>query len=517
MDNVIVGAETKLHALLASETEVQAPRLEESSLLFHITAGVYHGGLPLRECLDSRSVPASSFPRWNNECLQFSSLRLSNLPRAARLCLTVWATRGTARAPIGWVNVQLFDYQHELRTGRLSLPLWFNEEANPIGTCVSNSASMTLLYLELDAYDLPVVFPTESLDRPLFDVEPSKIEEDAGMLRAELAAVAALAKRDSLYQLNSEERALIWKFRRQLVASRRGLTKLIVSCPYDSYSDVQEMYRILAAWPPMRPLDALELLDARYADARVRSYAVERLDLLTDAQLQDYLLQLVQVLKYEPYHDSALARFLVRRALRNSRIGHVLFWFLKGEMHVQEITERYGLLLEAYLRGVPNFRKELAKQTNMLVVLEETARAIKQKEASEMIDTLHKGLSRLQFPEPLQLPLSPMFQVQSLSVSKCKYMDSKKKPLWLEFTNPDPDGSAIKVIFKEGDDLRQDMLTLQMIRIMDRLWRNHGLDLQMSPYGCARLLFGVLPIFVCAPSVRVCCGDGAIFSFSSIH
>ena len=28
------------------------------------------------------------------------------------------------------------------------------------------------------------------------------------------------------------------------------------------------------------------------------------------------------------------------------------------------------------------------------------------------------------------------------------------------------------------------MLTLQMIRIMDRLWKNAGLDLKMNPYGC---------------------------------
>lgn len=44
-------------------------------------------------------------------------------------------------------------------------------------------------------------------------------------------------------------------------------------------------------------------------------------------------------------------------------------------------------------------------------------------------------------------------------------MASKKKPLWLEFKCADPtalSNETIGIIFKHGDDLRQDMLILQV-------------------------------------------------------
>jgi len=44
-------------------------------------------------------------------------------------------------------------------------------------------------------------------------------------------------------------------------------------------------------------------------------------------------------------------------------------------------------------------------------------------------------------------------------------------------------GKNMNVIFKMGDDLRQDMLTLQMFRIMDKLWKKNNLDLMLNPYG----------------------------------
>jgi len=63
-------------------------------------------------------------------------------------------------------------------------------------------------------------------------------------------------------------------------------------------------------------------------------------------------------------------------------------------------------------------------------------------------------------------------------------MDSAKLPLWLVFKNADESGSDVYVIFKAGDDLRQDVLTLQTLRLMDKLWKQEGLDLRLQTYGC---------------------------------
>ena len=57
------------------------------------------------------------------------------------------------------------------------------------------------------------------------------------------------------------------------------------------------------------------------------------------------------------------------------------------------------------------------------------------------------------------------------------------------------------LIYKTGDDLRQDQLVVQLFELMDGLLKRENLDLRLTPYRCA------------APSCP--CGPGLIGSRSS--
>ena len=78
-------------------------------------------------------------------------------------------------------------------------------------------------------------------------------------------------------------------------------------------------------------------------------------------------------------------------------------------------------------------------------------------------------------------------KVAGVRIEECSVKDSKKKPLWLAFINAGADAATrptIRVIFKSGDDLRQDQLTLQILTIMKTLWLKAGLDLMVQDYKC---------------------------------
>jgi phosphatidylinositol kinase/protein kinase (PI-3 family) len=80
--------------------------------------------------------------------------------------------------------------------------------------------------------------------------------------------------------------------------------------------------------------------------------------------------------------------------------------------------------------------------------------------------------------------LDPRLEVDSFDVEHCKVLSSATVPLWLAWRNAET-GACEQVIVKIGDDLRQDLLTLQMMKNFDCWWKEEAaLDLKLKLYRC---------------------------------
>jgi len=155
-----------------------------------------------------------------------------------------------------------------------------------------------------------------------------------------LAALHRVLSADALSVMAAEDKQLLWEYRHWARGHPHALCKVLLCVDWTSRDQELEMLSIMQEWEPLSHQDALGLLDACYAHADVRSHAVAALASIDDDYLLGTMLQLTQALKYEPYHMSSLAMFLLQRALQNRLIGHRFFWYLKAEIHQIEIRER---------------------------------------------------------------------------------------------------------------------------------------------------------------------------------
>uniref|UniRef100_A0A667WL31 phosphatidylinositol-4,5-bisphosphate 3-kinase n=1 Tax=Myripristis murdjan TaxID=586833 RepID=A0A667WL31_9TELE len=456
-------------------------------------AGLFHGSELLCKVVTSSEVAVCSEPLWDQK-LEFD-INVADLPRMSRLCFALYAViekakkpRGTkkknkkADCPIAWVNTMVFDYKDQLKTGEFLLSTWpsvpgaLNDLLNPMGTVEKNPNVDS-------AAGLLIRFPNIR-PHPLYYPPHDKVLNPKHLY----LSLKEIMDNKNYTEFFEDEKELLWKLRAE-VRDRypESLSKLLLITKWNKREDVAQMLSLLRNWPDLPALHALELLDYSFPDPTVRAFTIRCLRKLSDDELLQYLIQLVQVLKYESYLDCDLTTFLLERALSNKRIGHFLFWHLRSEMHVSSVSLRFGLILEAYCRGNIYHIKVLSKQVNALGKMRALSDFVKtgsQKMTAEDLKLCIRQESYLEALSDLLSPLNPSIILSEICADKCRFMDSKMKPLWLMYKNQWVQGDMVGIIFKNGDDLRQDMLTLQMIQLMENLWKKEGLDLRMIPYGC---------------------------------
>uniref|UniRef100_A0A665XAV2 Uncharacterized protein n=1 Tax=Echeneis naucrates TaxID=173247 RepID=A0A665XAV2_ECHNA len=336
-----------------------------------------------------------------------------------------------------------------------------------------------------------VDFPTSSFEVRFSTPSPADFCPQYDFSR--LDTISQIQLQDVLHKkaffwLTAEDKRLLWEKKAFCQSESAALPLVLASAPCWEWACLPDIYALLRQWACLGHLDALGLLHASFPDQELRRTAVQWMDSISDPELLDFLPQLVQALKYECYLDSSLVRFLLRRAIGDIRVAHYLFWLLKDNLQDSQFSGRYQHLLAALLCCVGRgLRDEFDRQCWLISILSKVAHKVRDTTPSnrqvgkEGLDEMKQFFS---MNSTCRLPLNPALVVKGINIQSCSFFNSNAVPLKLSFQNLDPLGDNINVIFKSGDDLRQDMLTLQMIRIMNKIWIQEGLDMRMVIFKC---------------------------------
>lgn len=92
------------------------------------------------------------------------------------------------------------------------------------------------------------------------------------------------------------------------------------------------------------------------------------------------------------------------------------------------------------------------------------------------------------FEKPYPIPIAPHLLAKGAIKDKCSVFVSAMAPLLMTFTVENKDGGAQEknktypIMYKNGDDVRQDQLVLQLIAYMDELLKQVNQDLKFTAY-----------------------------------
>mmetsp|Transcript_13130 Transcript_13130/g.39692 ORF Transcript_13130/g.39692 Transcript_13130/m.39692 type:complete len:931 (-) Transcript_13130:84-2876(-) len=294
--------------------------------------------------------------------------------------------------------------------------------------------------------------------------------------------------------LTVKESDMLWRFRYYLKDYANALTRFLKSVEWQDPKIAAAAIDILNQWEPIPFSAALELLTPSFKQPEVRAYAVSRLEPATDDQLLSFLLQLVQALRHEYGDESPLFSFLVRRAQRTKEVANFLYWYLRLESEdniankskdffVTKTRELVSQLKRSQdgQRMIAEFNRQ-QELTTSLCEIQEMLRPLKdcQDKRTRLVSLLQKEFAHLSSFPPLRLPVNPRIFVTGIIPEMSRVFKSAMKPLGLTFHTITKEQYTL--IFKSGDDMRQDQFVIQFVRLMDHLLKKQGLDLKLSPY-----------------------------------
>ncbi|XP_037399521.1 phosphatidylinositol 3-kinase catalytic subunit type 3 isoform X2 [Pygocentrus nattereri] len=236
--------------------------------------------------------------------------------------------------------------------------------------------------------------------------------------------------------------------------------------------------------------------------------------------------------------EQDLCTFLISRACKNSTLANYLYWYVIVECEDQDTQQRDPKTHDMYLNVMRRFsqallkgdknvrvmRSLLAAQQTFVDRLVQLMKAVQResgnrKKKTERLQALLADNEKVNLSEiePIPLPLEPQVRIRGIIPETATLFKSALMPAKLIFKAED--GEQYPVIFKHGDDLRQDQLILQIISLMDKLLRKENLDLKLTPYKvlATSTKHGFMQFVQSVPVAEVLATEGNIQSFFRKH
>lgn len=485
--------------------------------------------------------------------ISFHNLPLSDLPVTTRI---VFAFESTNHHPIVWCGMYLFDYLRRLQKGDRNIVMWdtgvgkdprdipavleglpyegaevaapsspkskkstsaveLMQSSNAVltvclqdhqATVVHTSPGVVKYYLTMGLHNPTAVNP---LPRD-FAVTPVPLAAGVRavdwylrqLLPTELSIFTALKKIVdviSAADIDSETSRLIWRMRNALCAECPwAMPWFLLCCDWTQKAKVEEAHRLLYSWTTVTPVRALQLLDSRFRDPKVRAFAAGVVGQLNEAGFRSCLYQLVYCLRFETHCDSALARLLLRRALhRPNTIGKQMLWYLHSMFARDPIAYAQAQrLLKIYLRSISDGdRSHQGHGLYALQRIDAIYRGISSSnlfpphrtpEPEQVVEVLLSELNQNPWPSEFTVPAPVSQELHTTGVVQCKKLPHIPHSFML--TLKYPGHPAGRILYSHAIDVRTEMLYQQMLRSFDLAWQQE--DVQLSAMGYESFLIG---------------------------
>ena len=234
---------------------VYLPFLKDCEKLFFKIA-IYHGEDPITNNVESEKFELEKLGKDSSLKLNQNinlGIKIKNLHRCAKLCISLYCISKKKREffSIGWLSLNLFDFNGLLINGIRKLYLWQSTQSSFSHECLldvsGQNPNMDYIRLHVDFLnsEKQIVYPTkeeiQSLINKTNDISQDDCFDVAYALENDNSLLENILSKDALAELTEQEKNVLWRRREDCLNYPHSLPKLLQTVKWTNQNEVTEV------------------------------------------------------------------------------------------------------------------------------------------------------------------------------------------------------------------------------------------------------------------------------------